>query len=200
MASDYETSVMTPGLILRLQDIPGVESVSIDLATESGGINLKIAEDSDEQLILRQVHELLVAYGVKGLVQPKVTLSSASGVTLDPGIDVRITQVGAGARIRVGVGDIQSSRQVAATPAAIAQGLADAWCQVLGRIPREVVSVSLSDTGALAVVVSDGESEHRGVADVGDGWTNALIRSVGSALELFSDEGAKPTNMAPSAW
>lgn len=191
---------MTPGLITRLQDIPGVEAVAVDLAAGAGGINLRVSPDADERKVLQEVHELLVAYGVRGLVRPKVTLGQRREPVADPGIDVVITPLEESARIQVAAGEIQSSRQVAATPAAIAQGLADAWCQVLGKVPQEVTSVTVTDTGGLAIVVSDGKSEHRGVADVGQGWTNALVGAVGAALGFLDTNGAAQDDMARTAW
>lgn len=199
MASHDEGSLVTPGLITRIQDIPGVEAVAVDLASEPGGLNLRVSPDADEQKVLQEVHELLVAYGVKGLVRPRVTLGQRNE-EIDPGVDVKISPTELGARIQVSVGDVQSARQVAATAAAIAQGLADAWCQVLGRIPQEVVSVSLNDAGGLTVVISDGTSERRGVGDIDDGWSTALVRSVGMALGFLTPEGAKQSDMARTAW
>ncbi|MEX1038499.1 MAG: hypothetical protein WDZ96_06570 [Acidimicrobiia bacterium] len=190
---------MTPGLITRIQDIEGVEAVAVDLASDAGGLNLRLSPDADEVRVLQEVHELLVAYGVRGLVRPRVTLGQKRG-DADPGADVQITPTEIGARIQVAVGEVQSSRQVAATPVAIAQGLADAWCQVLGQIPREVVSVSLSDPGGLTVVVSDGSTEHRGVGDVGDGWSTALVRSVGVALGFLTPDGSKQSDLAHTTW
>jgi len=191
---------MTPGLITRIQDIPGVEAVAVDLASEPGGLNLRVSPDADEQKVLQEVHELLVAYGVRGLVRPRVTLGQRRSEKIDPGVDVMISPTELGARIQVSVGEVQSARQVAATAAAIAQGLADAWCQVLGRIPQEVVSVSLNDAGGLTVVISDGTSERRGVGDIDDGWSTALVRSVGMALGFLTPEGAKQSDMARTAW
>ncbi|REK10090.1 MAG: hypothetical protein DWQ40_13080 [Actinobacteria bacterium] len=199
MEADDAGDRLTPGLITRLQDIPGVEAVAVDLASGAGGINLRISREADESKVLQEVHELLVAYGVRGLVRPKVTLGQRHKAA-DPGIHVAISPLEEGARIQVTAGEVQSSRQVAATPAAIAQGLADAWSQVLGRIPQEVVSVIVSDTGGLTVVVSDGENERRGVGDVAEGWTNALILAVGSALGILGSDGAEQDDMARTAW
>ena len=191
---------MTPGLITRIQDVPGVEAVAVDLASDAGGLNLRLSPDADEVQVLKEVHELLVAYGVRGLVRPRVTLGQKRVTEPDPGVDVQIVPTGSGARIQVAVGEVQSSRPVAATPAAIAQGLADAWCQVLGRPPQEVRSVTLNSAGGLTVVVSDGSAEHRGIADTNEGWSRALVRSVGSALGFLTPDGAKQSDMARSAW
>jgi hypothetical protein len=191
---------VTPGLITRIQDIVGVEAVAVDLASDAGGLNLRLSPEADEVQVLKEVHELLVAYGVRGLVRPRVTLGQKRTVEPDPGVDVQITPTGSGARIQVAVGEVQSSRPVAASPVAIAQGLADAWCQVLGRAPQEVRSVTLNSTGGLTVVVSDGSTEHRGIADTNQGWAKALVRSVGSALGFLTPDGAKQSDMARSAW
>jgi hypothetical protein len=200
MATDDESPDMTPGLITRLQDIPGVETVAVDLASDTGSINLRISPDADEKRILSQVHALLVSYGVRGLAHPNIMVGRFSASADDIGLDVSIVPFDKGARIEVGAGDIRSARQVAATPRAIAQGLADAWCQVSGKVPKEVTSVSLAETGALAVVVSDGSNERRGVGDVGNGWSNALTFAVGSALGLLGDNGLDQTRLAPTAW
>jgi hypothetical protein len=191
---------VTPGLITRIQDIEGVEAVAVDLASEAGGLNLRLSPDADEVQVLKEVHELLVAYGVRGLVRPRVTLGHKRITEPDPGVEVQIVPTGSGARIQVTVGEVQSSRPVAATPEAIAQGLADAWCQVLGRTPQEVRSANLNSAGGLTVVVSDGTTEHRGIADTNEGWSKALVRSVGSALGFLTPDGAKQSDMARSAW
>jgi hypothetical protein len=200
MAAEDEGCLMTPGLITRIQDIPGVEAVAVDLASDAGGLNLRVSPDADEQRVLQEVHELLVAYGVRGLVRPRVTLGQRRGEAIDPGVDVKITPTELGARIQVAVGEVQSARQVAGTPAAIAQGLADAWCQVLGQIPQEVISISVNEAGGLTVVMSDGSTERRGVGDIDDGWSTALVRSVGVALGFLTPTGAKQSDMAGTAW
>jgi hypothetical protein len=195
-----EGCIVTPGLITRIQDIEGVEAVAVDLASDAGGLNLRLSPNADEVQVLKEVHELLVAYGVRGLVRPRVTLGHKRITEPDPGVEVQIVPTGSGARIQVTVGEVQSSRPVAATPEAIAQGLADAWCQVLGRTPQEVRSANLNSAGGLTVVVSDGTTEHRGIADTNEGWSKALVRSVGSALGFLTPDGAKQSDMARSAW
>ena len=201
MASHDEGAAVTPGLITRLQDIPGVEAVAVDLASYTGGINLLISPDANEREVLREVHELLVAYGVRGLVRPRVTMGQPRPMAPpSPPVDVEIKQMEHGARIQVTVGEVQSARQVAATPTAIAQGLADAWAQVLGETPQEIVAVTLSETGGLTVVASNGSGEHRGVADVGDGWTKALVQAVGTAMGFLNSDGTKRSDMARTAW
>lgn len=191
---------MTPGLISRLQDIPGVESVSVDLTGDSGSVNLRVEPDADENKILTQVQALLVSYGINGLRQPDVTVGRFTGDLSSLGLDIRIHPYEDGARIQVTSGSIQSARQVPSTPKGITQGLVDAWCQVSGKAPREVTSVILGDTGALAVVVSDGTNSRRGVADISAGWANALTYAVGSALGFLGDNGADRSKLAPTAW
>lgn len=191
---------MTPGLVTRLQDIPGVEAVSVDLGPQSGGISLRIASYADEQEVLQHVHELLVAYGARGLYKPRIRVGRNPASSVDLGVDISITQMGTGARIQVSGGAIQSARQVPANPKAIAQGLADAWCQVLGRVPKEISSISLSDDRMLVVTVADEESIRRGSADVTSGWTKAIGVAVGSALGFFDLENADQSKLVPSAW
>ena len=40
---------------------------------------------------------------------------------------------------------------------AIAQGLTEAWSQVLGRVPLEITRVTLGEDGDLGVVATDGK-------------------------------------------
>ncbi|HEY5889383.1 MAG TPA: hypothetical protein VIW94_01620, partial [Acidimicrobiia bacterium] len=63
---------MNPGLISRLQDIRGVDTVAIDLTGDSGAISLRVAPDADEKRILGEVQALLVSYGVRGLVKANI--------------------------------------------------------------------------------------------------------------------------------
>ncbi len=191
---------MTPGLVTRIQDIPGVEAVAIDLASEHGGLNIRIAPHADEALIMQRVHALLVTYGAKGLTRPRVRVGKARNDSFDLGVDIAITKLGTGARIQVSGGAIQSARQVASNPKAIAQGLADAWCQVLGRIPREIDSVSLADDGRITIVATDGQLQRVGSADVAGGWTQAIARAVGIALGFFEAEEVGQADLAPTAW
>lgn len=191
---------MTPGLVTRIQDIPGVEAVAIDLVNEPGGLNIRISPHADEALVLDRVHALLVTYGAKGLTRPRVRVGKTRNDSFDLGVDISITKLGTGARIQVSGGAIQSARQVASNPKAIAQGLADAWCQVLGRIPQEIESVSLADDGKISVTVSDGHSRRVGSANVAGGWTQAIATAVGSALGFFEAEEVGQTKLAPTAW
>jgi hypothetical protein len=82
----------------------------------------------------------------------------------------------------VATASVKSFRLVAANPISVTQGLADAWCQVIGRIPIEIVSVEVDDQGDLVVIAFDGERESRGSARVGLGWVEALATAVGGVL------------------
>ena len=73
---------------------------------------------------------------------------------------------------------------VTANPRAIAQGLADAWCRVIGKVPVEIVGVSLADDGRLVVTAIDGDAERTGAAMVSLGWERALVLAVGRAMGL----------------
>jgi len=84
---------------------------------------------------------------------------------------------------------------------AIAQGMSDAWCQVLGRIPLEITRVTLSDEGTLTVVSTDGTEERTGQADIVDGWTMALPLAVGRAIGVVEpDSAAGESSLAQTDW
>ena len=188
---------MTPNLASRLQDIPGVASVAVDLTDSGGGINVRLEPGADEAVVMEKLHVLLVAYGVRSSSPPKLRLRRPTKF-LDNGpigFDVTITPIEAGARVQVASNDVRSFRVVPATPAAIAQGLSDAWCQVVGKIPVEIVAVTVSDEGELTVVVSDGAHETSATSDVVSGWEEALTRVVGRALGVVASS-ASPTPIA----
>ena len=175
---------MTGGLEARLQGIPGVESVTIDLTDTGGGINVRLESDADETRVMERLREVLIAYGIRS-ADPRVELgrpSSPPKPELDIDVKVAITPLRSGARVEVATKNVRSFRVVAANPAAIAQGLADAWCQVKGRIPVEIVDIALGDDGELTIVASDGKSESAGSANVEIGWERALTLAVGEAL------------------
>jgi len=180
---------MTPGLASRLQEIPGVDSVAVDLTDSGGGINVRLEPGADETLVMDKLRSLLVAYGVRSPIPPELhsQRSEATEDDVDLGVDVEITPIDGGARVEVATENVRSFRVVAATPTAIAQGLSDAWCQVIGRIPVEVVRVLVGDDGTLTVSLSNGEWEANGSASVEAGWEDALAHAVGVALRaLFS--------------
>ena len=174
---------MREKLVERLQDIPGVASVSLNLEDVESGIRVRLDEDADEAEVLERVRALLVAYGIRSPDQGSMEIGNRlAQARAALGVDVRISPVKGGARVEVIGTAIRSFRLVPSTPMAIAQGLSDAWCQVLGRIPLEVGKVSLSDEGVLSVVVTDGKEERVGRSDIVDGWTMALSLAVGRAM------------------
>ncbi len=177
---------MTSSLASRLGDIPGVASVEIDLDGFGRGIDVRLEPDANEEEVMSQLRALLAAYGVKGERQPSLQLDTPAPRP-EVGVNVRITPIRGGARVEVESRKVKSFRVVAANPAAIAQGLADAWCQVVGRIPVEVVEVSVTPGGVLSITCVDGETETIGTADVGQGWERALRDAIAEAL--FSRNG-----------
>jgi hypothetical protein len=182
-----EDGDMNQGLASRLEDIPGVSSVTVDLTEAGGGINVRLEHGADEAVVMERVRSLLVAYGVRSPNTPELRFGrEVRHLDDEPlGIDVAITPIKSGARVEVATTNIRSFRVVPATPFAIAQGLSDAWCQVVGRIPVEIVSVTIGDDGLLTVRASDGERETSGSANVATGWESALARSVGKAIGIL---------------
>ena len=140
--------LMKEKLVERLQDIPGVTSVSLNLEDFESGIKVT-RRGRRRGRSPRGGPGSLVAYGVRSLEHPTLEignrLSQARAVL---GVDVRISEVKGGARVEVIGTAVRSFRLVPSTPMAIAQGVSDAWCQVLGRIPPEITRVTLSDEGA----------------------------------------------------
>lgn len=185
--------VMTSSLAARLQDIPGVDSVAVDLTDSGGGINVRLEPGADETLVMEKLRSLLVAYGVRSPSPPQLRppRSETYPSDNDLGVDVVITPISGGARVEVAATNVRSFRVVAATPSAIAQGLADAWCQVIGRIPVEVVDVGVGDDGTLTVLMSNGVIQSKGSASVDAGWEDALTRAVGSALRSSLADAAE---------
>lgn len=180
---------MTPNLMTRLQNLPGIESVTVDLTDSGGGINVRLEPGADETKVMEELRELLAAYGIRS-ADPKVELgrsARATERTMSFGVDVVITPLKTGARVEVATNKVKSFRVVPANPRAIAQGLSDAWCQVIGRVPVEVVEVSVSDSGQLTVVTAEGETETVGTGDVAAGWERALTEAVGEALAAYDD-------------
>jgi hypothetical protein len=183
VAPKDEKAVVREKLVERLQDIPGVASVSLNLEDVESGIRVRLDEDADEAEVLERVRALLVAYGVRSPDQGSTEIGNRlAQARAALGVDVRISPVKGGARVEVIGTAIRSFRLVPSTPMAIAQGLSDAWCQVLGRIPLEVGKVSLTDEGVLSVIVTDGKEERVGRSDIVDGWTMALSLAVGRAM------------------
>ncbi|HEX6947218.1 MAG TPA: hypothetical protein VF246_07690 [Acidimicrobiia bacterium] len=183
---------MTPGgLTGRLEEIPGVASVTVDLTEEGGGISIRLEPGADESGVMERLRQILVAYGVRSprtqtveeaLPDPGETTPELKAL----GIKVRLVPLEKGARIEVESRDIRSHRVVAANPRAIAQGMADAWCRVIGKIPVEVIEASIKDDGLLVVRVIDGDVERTGMAMVSLGWERSLTLAVGRALGQIS--------------
>lgn len=190
-------------LASRLEDLPGVASVVVDLDdADGGGINVRLEPGADEADVMERVRALLVAYGVRSAGSSRVRVGRS---TVEPeddlGVDVRITPVKGGARIEVSGPNVRSFRIAPPNPAAIAQALADAWCQVLGRIPVEIVRVGRGDGGELYVVASNGSIEGRGSAEISAGWETALARAVGEAAGLVRQSGTRQeSRLASAAW
>ena len=64
---------MTPNLASRLQDIPGIASVTVDLTDSGGGINIRLEAGADEAVVMERLRALLVAYGVRSPNPPLST-------------------------------------------------------------------------------------------------------------------------------
>lgn len=182
---------MRAALTARLQDIPGVAQVVVDLDESSGGIHVRLEPGADEDSVLEKMRALLVTYGLRpregqdlavGRQQPPMESLEPDPMSAgeELGVEVVITPVGGGARVEVSTDKVRSFRVVKPTPLAIAQGLADAWCQVLGRLPFTITSLVLEE-GDLVVTAADGSVESTGRAPVAGGWSEALPRAVGRA-------------------
>lgn len=185
---------MTSSLASRLGDIPGVASVTIDLEGFGRGIDVRLEPGADEAVVMEQLRALLAAYGVRHERQPQVKVGR-SRRHREPGVDVSIDPMKSGARIEVATHTVKSFRIVAANPISVAQGLADAWCQVVGRIPIEVTKVEVDEQGRLTITVYDGEHESSGQGDVETGWVDALI---GAVAEVLGDAGVPDVKRAAS--
>ena len=184
---------MTSSLASRLGDIPGVASVVVDLEGHGRGIDVRLEPGADEAMVMERLRALLAAYGVRRDRPDIVGVSRRSNPAPADGIQVAITPLNSGARVEVATASVKSFRIVAATPMSIAQGVVDAWCQVVGRVPVEVVSVEIDDFEKLVVTISDGERESRGSAVLDGGWIDALTGAIGEALR---DGGVTDLTMA----
>ncbi len=69
---------MTTKLVGRLQDIPGVAAVSVNLEEEGGGINVRLQPDADEAEVLERVRALMVAYNLRSDSVPTIEGGSQS--------------------------------------------------------------------------------------------------------------------------
>lgn len=175
---------MSPNLAGRIEDIPGVAGVVVDLTDSGGGINVRLHPGADEAAVMEKVRGLLATYGAKAPDEQSLKLgrTPTPEPTTDPGVEVAVTPLEDGARVEVASTNVRSFRVVASNPSAIAQGISDAWCQVIGRVPVEIVKVSVVNDGRLEVVASDGRRETVGSGDVALGWEHALATAVGTAL------------------
>lgn len=193
---------MTGTLASRLEQIPGVASVTIDLTDTGGGINVRLSPDADEMAVMERLREILAAYGIRS-ADPKVNIGRSARrrppKVRDFDVDVVITPLRTGARVEVFTKNVRSFRVVAANPSAIAQGLSDAWCQVKGRIPVEIVSVTIGDTGDLTIVASDGVHQTTGTANVSFGWEHALTQALGEALWASDEEESAQRPLASNS-
>lgn len=179
-------------LATRLQDIPGVAAVAVDLTESGGGISIRLKPDADELAVMDLVRELLVAYGVRSPNLPKLHLGRQPRHIEGPlPVDVKITPIKGGARVEVASRVVRSFRVVPANPIAIAQGISDSWSQVVGRIPVEVTDVAISDD-ELTVTVSDGTTDSTGIAGIDAGWEEGIARAVGRALGLVDAQADVP--------
>lgn len=172
---------MTSSLASRLGDIPGVASVAIDLEGFGRGIDVRLEPGADEVEVMERLRALLAAYGIKGERDPAPVVRPRSPRQDHP-VVVGISPIKNGARIEVATRTVKSFRIVAANPLSIAQGLADAWCQVIGRVPIEIVRVEVDVAGSLVVVGSDGDREMSGSGSIDSGWVEALTAAVGGVL------------------
>lgn len=194
MATSNAGPFVRAKLRARLEDIPGVAAVSLDLEDVESGIKVKLHDDANEAEVLDRVRELLVAYGVRSHDHPTLQIGQSrfGRVGVDIGVAVEVTPIKGGARVEVVGPAVRSFRVVQPTPTAIAQGMADAWCQVLGKVPVEVTRVSLTGDESLRVEATDNEGERVGIGDLSYGWINALAQAVGKAIGVLDAEsGAK---------
>jgi len=185
---------MKSSLASRLGEIPGVASVVVDLEGFGRGIDVRLEPGADESAVMEELRALLAAYGVRREREPSMNHDQPRVPLPDVGVQVSITPINSGARIEVATSSVKSFRIVAATPLAIAQGLTDAWCQVIGRVPVEIVGVAV-DENRLSVTASDGERETSGTGELTGGWIDALTAAVGTVLD---DSGLSDLRRAAS--
>jgi hypothetical protein len=199
MAATNEAVGVTGKLFERLQDISGVASVSFDLDDVESGISVRLEPEANEAEVLERVRALLVAYGVRSHAESG---SEPEPETPGPlGVDIRITPIKGGARVEVIGPSIRSFRVVLPAALSVAQGLADAWCQVIGKAPVEVTRANLSDAGVLEVAAIDGDVERTGRSDVSAGWETALGLAVGKAIGVLElNLAPKDANLARAGW
>lgn len=182
---------MTSSLASRLGDIPGVASVVVDLEGFGRGIDVRLEPGADEAAVMEKLRAVLAAYGVRRDRQPMMSVGRSKDPLAHLDVDVAITPIESGARIEVATASVKSFRIVAATPLSVAQGLADAWCQVIGKVPVEITTVSIEDNRLLTVTASDGAHETRGEADITRSWMEALTVAVAGVLGETGKDGLR---------
>jgi hypothetical protein len=159
-----------------------VASVVVDLDGFGRGIDVRLEPDADETAVMEKLRALLAAYGVRRDRQPVMSVGRSPDTFNYVDVAVAITPIESGARVEVATNSVKSFRIVAATPLSVAQGLADAWCQVIGKVPVEITAVSIEDDRRLIVTASDGENETRGEADTSRGWVESLTVAMAGVL------------------
>ena len=178
------------GLASRLEDIPGVAAVTVDLEGFGRGIDVRLEPGADEERVIDEMRRLLAAYGLRREATPEVSVGRRRSANKTREIFVKVTPVGGGARVEVANSVVRSFRMVEADPYSVAQGLADAWCQVMGREPVEVSSI-VADESNLELTVRDGDESRTASHDHTGGWHEALVRVVGEVLGAENSSGMK---------
>lgn len=186
---------MSSSLASRLSDIPGVESVVIDLEGFGRGIDVRLEPGADEVAVMERLRAVLAAYGVRSDRRPRANVGRSARPMSDLGVDVTITPIDGGARIEVAKGAVRSFQIVSTNPLVVAQGLADAWCQVIGKVPIEISSVEVAEAGSLTVTALDGDRELHGTRGTDRGWVDALTGAVG---DVIGDSGENGLDKAAS--
>jgi hypothetical protein len=154
----------------------------VDLDGFGRGIDVRLEPGADETAVMERLRALLAAYGVRRDRQPMMSVGRSPDAFNHVDVAVAITPIESGARVEVATKSVRSFRIVAATPLSVAQGLADAWCQVIGKVPVEITAVSIDDGRRLILTASDGEHETRGEADTSRGWVESLTVATAGVL------------------
>ena len=178
------------GLASRLEDIPGVAAVTVDLEGFGRGIDVRLEPGADEERVIDDMRRLLAAYGLRREASPEVSVGRRRSANKTREIFVKVTPVGSGARVEVANAVVRSFRMVEPDPFSVAQGLADAWCQVMGREPIQVTEISADDHN-LALTVVDGEETRSASHAHEGGWHEALVRVMGEVLGSERSPGVK---------
>jgi len=135
------------GFKSRLESVPGVESIELELGDEGlEAITVRLADDADELMVLEGVRRLLVAYGTRS---PRV-LATAAGVTTSSSA----TANGSSARTapRHQVLDVdQSPSEIVSAPAPMRVVSSGATSAALMTAAGERVELSVTPAGDSAV-------------------------------------------------